>query len=83
MTLAGLQPLRLAEPVCHVGYYEADAESGSTLRLRCYKPARQDQPAFIRSIRMRAVSGLMIRASGSTPARSFSRSSRPLIETCL
>ena len=24
-TLAGLQPLRLEEPVCHVSYYEADA----------------------------------------------------------
>ncbi len=25
VTLAGLQPLRLEEPVCHVSYYEADA----------------------------------------------------------
>jgi ergothioneine biosynthesis protein EgtB len=25
VTLSGLQPLRLAEPVCHVSYYEADA----------------------------------------------------------
>jgi gamma-glutamyl:cysteine ligase YbdK (ATP-grasp superfamily) len=39
--------------------------------------------AFIRSMRMRAVSGRMMRGSGSTPARSFSRSSRPLIDTCL
>ena len=36
---------------------------------------------FIRSIKICAVSGRMIRESGSSPARSFSRRSRPLIET--
>ena len=25
MTLAGMRPVRLAEPVCHVSYFEADA----------------------------------------------------------
>ena len=25
MTLAGMRPVREAEPVCHVSYYEADA----------------------------------------------------------
>jgi hypothetical protein len=39
--------------------------------------------AFIRSMRIRAVSGRMTRGSGSSPARSFSRSSRPAIVTCL
>jgi len=39
--------------------------------------------AFIRSMRIAAVSGRMMRGSGSCPARNFSRSSRPLIDTCL
>ena len=39
--------------------------------------------AFMRSIRILAVSGRMTRASGSSPARSFSRSIRPAIDTCL
>jgi hypothetical protein len=38
---------------------------------------------FMVSIKIRAVSGRMTRASGSSPARSFSRSSLPAIVTCL
>ena len=34
-------------------------------------------------MRILAVSGRMMRASGNVPARSFSRNSRPLIDTCL
>jgi hypothetical protein len=37
----------------------------------------------ILSIKIFAVSGRITRGSGSWPARSFSRSSRPLIDTCL
>jgi hypothetical protein len=39
--------------------------------------------ARIRSISTRAVSGRMIRGSGSSPRRNCSRNSRPLMETCL
>ncbi len=61
-----------------------------TSRAQCTngedKPRRSHQTTyfpFIVSIKIFDASGRITRGSGCSPARSFSRKSRPVIETCL